>query len=200
MKTLCFAALSLVLTLLSPVCGLAQNEKEIRQVKKMAKAEAKSLTRDGYKLTEIGDLTTEMEKYLTETLRGKKQLVGISGACVSANLAKITAQNNAINEFVNLSGGMVKARITSDMSDVDGVQRDDFVAAFERIVAADIKNEVKFSFSVIREHHHEFFVRAYALVDRDAMYKAKTKALEQALDELGMKEKYGSNISQWAQD
>ena len=115
-----------MLAVCAPV--FAQTSKEIRQAKKLARSEAKQLENDGYKLTEIGDLQAELQDYILESKQGKEQIVGTSGPTVSLNLAKITAENNAINEYVNRTGGMVKARITSDLSDVDGVQRDERTA------------------------------------------------------------------------
>ena len=126
--TMLAAALVLVCT-----PALAQTPKQIRQAKKLAKAEVKSLDKQGYRLSEIGDLKSELTDYILESMMGKEQIVGTSGPSASLNLAKLTAQNSAINEYVNTSGGMVKARITSDLSSVDGVQRDNIVAAFERM-------------------------------------------------------------------
>lgn len=184
------------------VCNpvFAQTKKEIRQAKKLAKSEAKVLEKDGYKLTEIGDLTAKLQDYILQTMQGKEQIVGTSGPSVSLNLAKITAENNAINEYVNRSGGMVKARITSDLSDVDGVQRDNLVAAFERMAVQEVKNDVKFCFSVVKEARRQYDVRTYALVNDDDAHKARMKALEQALAELGLTEKYGSKVSEWIKD
>lgn len=189
------AALLLVCT---PV--LAQSSKEIRQAKKLAKAEAKELESQGYKLSEIGDLKAELTDYILESKKGKEQIIGTSGPSASLNLAKLTAQNNAINEYINKTGGMVKARITSDMSSVDGVQRDNLVAAFERMAVQEVKNDVKFCVTVVREQRRQFDVRVYCLVDSNDLHNAKMKALEQALQELGMAEKYGSKIAEWIEE
>ena len=189
------AALLLVCT---PV--LAQSSKEIRQAKKLARAEAKELESQGYKLSEIGDLKAELTDYILESKKGKEQIIGTSGPSASLNLAKLTAQNNAINEYINKTGGMVKARITSDMSSVDGVQRDNLVAAFERMAVQEVKNDVKFCVTVVREQRRQFDVRVYCLVDSNDLHNAKMKALEQALQELGMAEKYGSKIAEWIEE
>lgn len=194
--------IAVIAAALMVVCApvFAQTSKEIRQAKKLAKSEAKQLENDGYKLTEIGDLRAELQDYILESKQGKEQIVGTSGPTVSLNLAKITAENNAINEYVNRTGGMVKARITSDLSDVDGVQRDNIVAAFERMAVKEVKNDVKFCFSVVKEHRRQYDVRTYCLVDNEEAHNAKMKALEQALAELGLTEKYGSKISEWIQE
>lgn len=180
--------------------AFAQTPKEIRQAKKLAKSEAKELTKEGYKLSEIGDLKTELREYILASKNGKEQIVGVSGPSVSLNLAKVSAENNAINEYVNRSGGMVKARITSDLSDIDGVQRDNLVAAFERMAVQEVKNDVKFCFTLVKERRREYEVRAYALVDSNDAHNAKMKALQQALEELGLTEKYGSKVSEWIKE
>lgn len=196
MKKHLFVVLAAALVLVGTP-AFSKTSKEVRQAKKVAKTEARALEKEGYKLTGIGDLRAELQDYILETREGKEQIVGISGPSVSLNLAKIAAENNAINEYVNRSGGMVKARLTSDLSDVDGVQRDNLVAAFERMAVQEVKNDVKFCFSVVKERRREFSVRTYALVDNGEVHEAKMKALRQALEELGLAEKYGSKISEW---
>lgn len=193
---------AVVAAALMVVCApvFAQSSKEIRQAKKLARSEAKELENDGYKLTEIGDLQAELQEYILESKKGKEQIIGTSGPTVSLNLAKITAENNAINEYVNRTGGMVKARITSDLSEVDGVQRDNLVAAFERMAVKEVKNDVEFCFSVVKEQRRQYDVRTYCLVDNEEAHLAKMKALEQALAELGLTEKYGSKISEWIKE
>lgn len=198
MKRIIPMLVAAVVVVCNPV--FAQTKKEIRQAKKLAKSEAKALEKEGYKLTEIGDLTAKLQDYILESMKGKEQIIGTSGPSVSLNLAKITAENNAINEYVNRSGGMVKARITSDLANVDGVQRDNLVAAFERMAVQEVKNDVTFCFNVVKENRRQFDVRAYALVNNDDAHKARMKALEAALAELGLTEQYGSKISEWIKE
>lgn len=193
--TLLAAAILLVCTPAS-----AQTPKEIRQAKKLARTEAKALENEGYKLSEIGDLKAELTDYILESRQGKEQIIGTSGPSASLNLAKLTAENSALNEYVNRTGGMVKARITSDLSNVDGVQRDNIVAAFERMAVQEVKNDVKFCFTVVKEQRRQYDVRVYCLVDSNDAHNAMMKALEHALQELGMAEQYGSKVSEWIQE
>jgi hypothetical protein len=193
--TLLAAAILLVCTPAS-----AQTSKEIRKAKKLARTEAKALENEGYKLSEIGDLKAELTDYILESMQGKEQIIGTSGPSASLNLAKLTAENSALNEYVNRTGGMVKARITSDLSNVDGVQRDNIVAAFERMAVQEVKNDVKFCFTVVKEQRRQFDVRVYCLVDSNDAHNAMMKALEHALQELGMAEQYGSKVSEWIQE
>lgn len=193
--TLLAAAFLLVCTPAS-----AQTPKEIRQAKKLAKTEAKALEKQGYKLSEIGDLKAELTDYILASMKGREQIIGTSGPSASLNLAKLTAENSALNEYVNRTGGMVKARITSDLSNVDGVQRDNIVAAFERMAVQEVKNDVQFCFTVVKEQRRQYDVRVYCLVDANDAHNAMMKALEHALQELGMAEQYGSKISDWIQE
>lgn len=193
--TLLAAAILLVCTPAS-----AQTSKEIRKAKKLARTEAKALENEGYKLSEIGDLKAELTDYILESMQGKEQIIGTSGPSASLNLAKLTAENSALNEYVNRTGGMVKARITSDLSNVDGVQRDNIVAAFERMAVQEVKNDVKFCFTVVKEQRRQYDVRVYCLVDSNDAHNAMMKALEHALQELGMAEQYGSKVSEWIQE
>lgn len=179
----------------SPV--FAQTKKDEKAAKKEAKIAAKSLKNEGYKLLELGDLQIQLESYLLKTKSGMKQIIGTAEDCMSLNLAKTTALNNAINEYANLSGGMVKGRITSNTSSVNGQQVDDIVAAYERLVLKEIKGEVQTYITLVRENRKSYDVRLYCLVDYDAAHAARMKAMNLALEELELTQDYGSQVSDW---
>lgn len=178
-----------------PVC--AQSSYDIKVAKKEAKIAAKQLTKENFKLLELGDLQLQLESYLVEAKSGKKQVVGTAADCMSINLGKITALNNAINEYAMLSGGIVKGRIASNASNIAGQQVDDIVAAFERLVQKEIKGEIKSCVTLVREHDNKFDVRVYCLVDLESAHAAKMRAMTLALEELKLSQEYGSQISDW---
>ena len=190
-----FSILIATIVAFSPV--YAQTKKDAKTAKKEAKLAAKDLQREGYKLLELGDLQIQLEDYLLKAKSGQKQIVGTAEGCMSLNLAKTTALNNAINEYATMSGGMVKGRITSNTSSINGQQVDDIVAAYERLVLKEIKGEIQTCVTLVKETKKKFDVRVYCLVDYDAAHAARMKAMRLALEELELTQKYGTEVSNW---
>lgn len=191
----------IVLMILAAIVAIgpvaAQSNREIRAAKREAKTAAKQLKRDGFKLLELGDLQMQLEDYLLRAKAGCKQIVGTADNCMSINLGKTTALNNAINEYATLSGGVVKGRITTSTSNISGQQADDIVAAYERLVLKEIKGEIQTCITLVRQNKKNYDVRVYCLVDYDAAHAAKMKAMQLALEELNLAQQYGSAISDW---
>ncbi len=176
---------------------MAQTKQEIKAAKKEAKLVAKRLTNEGYKLLELGDMQLQLQDYLTKAKGGCKQIVGTAESCMTINLGKTTALNNAINEYATMSGGIVKGRITSNASSINGTQVDDIVAAYERLVLKEIKGEIQTCVTLVRENKKNYDVRVYCLVDYDAAHAARMKAMTLALEELKLSQEYGSQVSDW---
>lgn len=183
------------LVAIAPVA--AQSSKDVRAAKKEAKTAAKQLKKEGFKLLELGDLQMQLQDYLVRAKAGCKQIVGTADNCMSINLGKTTALNNAINEYATLSGGVVKGRITTNTSNISGQQADDIVAAYERLVLKEIKGEIQTCITLVRQNKKNYDVRVYCLVDYDAAHAAKMKAMQLALEELNLAQQYGSAISDW---
>lgn len=184
-----------ILVAATPV--FAQSNKDVKAAKKEAKTAAKQLKKEGFKLLELGDIEVQLGDYLVKAKSGQKQIVGTADDCMSVNLGKTTALNNAINEYATLSGGMVKGRITSNTSNISGQQVDDIVAAYERLVLKEIKGEIQTCVTLVRENKKHFDVRVYCLVDYDAAHAARMKAMRLALEELELTQAYGSKVSDW---
>ena len=115
MKKMVMAAIAIIIAI-SPV--FAQSAQDVKAAKKEAKIAAKQLTKEGYKLLELGDMKLQLESYMAKAKAGCKQIVGTAEDCMTVNLGKTTALNNAINEYATLSGGVVKGRITSNTSNI----------------------------------------------------------------------------------
>lgn len=177
--------------------AFAQSKRDAKAAKKEAKIATKELKKEGYKLLELGDLQIQLEDYLLKAKSGQKQIVGTAEGSMSLNLGKTIALNNAINEYATMSGGMVKGRITSNASSINGQQVDDIVAAYERLVLKEIKGEIQTCVTLVKESKKKYDVRVYCLVDYDAAHAARMKAMRLALEELELSQKYGSQISDW---
>jgi len=194
-KKMIFAALLLVV---ATALG-AQTKQVLRSAKTEAAAAARTLKKEGFKMVELGDLQSRLEQFFVKISSGCVQVVGMSENCISSNLAKMTAINNAANEYASNAGGMVRGRIVSDAGTITGEQVDAIVAAYERIVLKEIKGELVPFVSVIKKNGKKggYDGRAYCLVDLDYAHEARMKAMERALEETKYMEKYGSMISDW---
>jgi len=175
----------------------AQTKAELRSVKSEAAAAAKTVKKEKFKMVELGDIQKRLEQYFTKVNSGCAQVVGIAENCTTSNLAKLTALNNAVVEYASNSGGMVRGRITSDASTMTPDQIDAIVAAYERIICKEMKGELVPFITLLRDRKSGTDARVYCLVDVESAHAAKIRAMEIALEESRLAEKYGSQISDW---
>ena len=178
----------------------AQSAKDVRSAKKEAKASAKEAYKDGYKMLEAGDLETRIAKHLEKVYAGTAfQIVNTAEGKRSLNMAKTIARNNVLNEHAEQARSMVKGRVTSDMQDVNEVQRENFVAAYERLICAELNGEVRVSYTLVRHNKKEntYDVKLVCLVDYDAAHQVHLNAIKRAAEEQKLAQQYGTKISEW---
>ena len=175
----------------------APGRKEIKEARREAKAADRQLRMGGYKQVELGSTVSRLEQFFLKTAAGCRQVVGTADGCMSLNLAKLTALSNAANEYAVLEGGEVRGRIVSSATNLSGQQADDLVASFERLVEKEIRGELVPYVTCYRERGGLYETRIYCLVDIDTALKARRHALEVALEEHALAEKYGSLVSDW---
>ena len=184
-----------MLVAFAPVYG--QTKSDINTARKEASAAAKALKRDGFKAIELGDIKTRLEKYFLKVNAGCAQVIGVAENCMSTNLAQVTALANAANQYALLAGGNVRGRILSSTSSLSGQQVDNIVSSFERLVEKDIRGELVPYITAVREKRGRYAVKAYCIVDIDAAYQVRRRAMEIALEEQALAEQYGSMVSAW---
>lgn len=194
------------LVVLAPSFAKGDNEdikaarREAKQARKEAVAAGKVLGKDGFRCYDPGTPSYPLERYFLKVNAGCTGIIGTSGPCVTENLAKVTALANAANEYAMLQGGRVRGRLVSTASAMSGQQADNIVASFERVVEKNIRGELLPCAIYYRERGGRYQVRAYCIVDEDAAARARRHALEIALEEAGLTERYGSMISDWIGD
>lgn len=189
------------LMLLAPCFGqdneVKISKKEIQEAGKQARAAEKILRKQGFKSFELGNATANLENYFLKVGSGCGSIVGTSTACISENLAKLTALANAANEYAVLQGGTVRGRIVSSASSLSGAQVDNLVASFERLVEKDIRGELIPCAYFYKERGSMYSARAYCIIDEEAASKARRHAMELALAEHDLMARYGSMVSDW---
>lgn len=175
----------------------AKGKSEERDIRKEAKAAARQLRKDGYSILGVGELENQLTLYLTKVRGGCTQIIGTADGCMSINLGKVTALNNAANEYATLSGGLVKGRLTTSVIGISDEQADDLVGAYERLVYKNIQGELVSPVMVYRKTRDGYDVRAYCLVDYDASGLAQQAAFRRALETSGLAQEFGSQLSDW---
>lgn len=178
----------------------AQSNKEIRAAKKEAKVAAKEAVREGYKMLEPGDLETRIAKHLEQIYAGKAfQIVNSAEGKRSVNMAKSQARNNVLNEHAEYAKSLVKGRVASDLQDVNEVQAEHYVAAYERLVLAQLNGEVKVSYTLVRHNKktNTYDVKLVCLIDYDAAHEAHMNSLKRAAEQQEAAQQFGTNISKW---
>lgn len=187
--------LAAALVALAPID--AQDRKVVRSAQKDAQSAAKAIRKDGYRTLELGDAETRLQAYFLKVYEGGTEIVGTAEGCISTNLAKITALTNAANEYAIREGGVIRGRIISGASNITGEQLDNLVASFERLVQAQIRGQLVPYVTCIRDARGSYSARIYCIVDENAVKSAKSRAMEQALEEQSLAEEYGSMVSEW---
>jgi len=187
----------LICTLMFSGSMYAQSKQEIKEAEKVAKSQAKQLTKDGWKLLESGTLEAVLKTHcLKKKTADVEEIVGTANKMRSINLGKTTARNNAMNEYAESAKSMIRGRITTDLRDIDENQVENLVSGYERLVLKEINGEVKSSYTLYRENKDgKYDVRGYFLVDLESASKARKRAMELALEESELAHKYGNEIS-----
>lgn len=181
-----------------PVTLSAREGKEMKNATKAARETARALKKEGFRPVEYGDGTAGLARYFSKVGEGCQGFVGTADACISVNLAKITAQTNVANEYALAAGGRIRGRVTSSTSHIGDEQLDDIIAAYERLIIHDIRGELSTSITFVKkERNGRYCVRVFCVVDNDAAHSARLKAIQRSLEETGMAEAYGSMVSDW---
>lgn len=178
----------------------AQSSKIARQAKKEAKKAVKDAEKEGYKMLEVGDLETRIAKHLEKIHAGTAfEIVNTAEGKRSVNMAKSIARNNILNEHAESARSIVKGRVANDLHDVNERQAENFVAAYERLVCAELNGEVRVSYTLVRHNKKQntYDVKLVCLVDYDSAHKIHLNAIKRAAEEQKMAQQYGTKISEW---
>ena len=112
----------------------------------------------------------------------------------SVNSAKAKARNNAINEYVEYSKSIVKARINTELNDVAGEEQENYIGAYERLIVKELQGGIFHAPDVVL-YKEGYNVRLYYLIDNNAAEKAVRNAMKQAAEESGMAHDHAEGIS-----
>ena len=197
----CIICFFLLLSITNITC--AQNKQLKKQYSKMYKVKIKEYKKEVWKL-DSSSKTLEvalLEHYKKLKDSNYQEIVGITSNCRSINICRQAAYNNAIITYANFAVSTIKGRIISDAnldaSDVEANNEfDKFYAAYERIVRMEIQNGVlESSYNIKRKNGDLNEYQVYFLVNEDKALQARKKAMQRALEETQLAQKYANEIS-----
>ncbi len=199
----------LSMAMIMPSCSTTSKLEKARE--KQYKTKMKEFNKEGWKVYGTArSLDVALLEYYEELKNeGVIEVMGVASAFVSKNVGSNAALNSAINRYAQTAASNVRGRIVSDLfGNADDVpaEFDKFYAAYENRVEKEIKGELRPSFSVIRSKgknekgQETFEMQTYCLVNESAASKARIRALEDALKESEVAQKYAKQVSDFVQE
>ena len=172
---------------------------------KQFKTKLKSLAKDGW---EISGTSRTLEVALYEHYEKLKmpdytELSGEVSNCISINVCRQTALNNAILYYAQQASSFLKARVAGDQqinSTAVGSEFDKVYTAYERLVAAEIKGEIEESFSIVRKNGDVKEYKTFFLVNEKKAGEKRLRALENAFKETSVAQEYAKKISEFVKE
>lgn len=190
-KTLLFGLICLF-----SLCAISV-QAQTKEEKKDLKKELKALEKQGWKSTRSGGLSTAMKRH-SQKLNSDPNLEELSGTATNVKTLKIgetKAREDAISQYVDYCGGMVKARIVSNVNDVNEADADNIVAGYERKLAQAFQKELIPSYYRYQEENGRYNVIGYFIINLNTAQKNSENALKEALEESGLAIDYANSIS-----
>ena len=174
--------------------------------KKALKAKVKEFNKEGWKIfgsTSTLDYALErhMIKMQSEDAIG---VPGIASSFKSKNVGKQMALNSAMTNYASMMDSEIKGKVVSDMQgdgEFSETEFEKFYAAFKRSVQTTIKDELKESFSIIRDKGNGTSeMQTFFIVDKHAASQARVRALEQAGKESVAAQLYAKVVQKFIEE
>lgn len=185
---------------------VAQDSNVVKRSMKEIKKSVKSAEKEGWvPENRLSSLIKEFMDHESKITENTVELIGNANNQKTKAMAKSRAYNNVYNEYASTKGGKIKARILSEMKDIDGEQTDNFVSAFERALVVEIKDYIKPSFCIFKQlPNGNYDAITYHLLDnvkaKEAEKTAMQKAVEEAAKEVVDIKKYASELSEFIEE
>ena len=181
------------------------SKEAVKKRRKMARSKIKELKKDGWKID--GSKTLEIalsDHYDKLEVENSQELVS-DATCKSIGVCKEKMFDDACRNYASYANSFVKGRVTSDkntdQSDLKAnAEFDKMYAAYERLVAKNIKGEVKPSLTIYKENEGIKQYRTFYVVNEDEAAKARLNAIKQASEETKVAQEYAKKISDFVNE
>ena len=174
--------------------------------KKAMKAKLKEFKKEGWKI--FGSTSTidlALEKHMLKMQSEDAiEVPGIASSFKSKNVGKQMALNSAMTNYASMMDSEIKGKVVSDMQgdgEFSETEFEKFYAAFKRSVQTTIKDELKESFSIIRDKGNGTSeMQTFFIVDKKAASQARVRALEQAGKESVAAQLYAKVVQKFIEE
>ena len=174
--------------------------------KKAMKAKLKEFKKEGWKI--FGSTSTidlALEKHMLKLQSEDAiEVPGIASSFKSKNVGKQMALNSAMTNYASMMDSEIKGKVVSDMQgdgEFSETEFEKFYAAFKRSVQTTIKDELKESFSIIRDKGNGTSeMQTFFVVDKHAASQARVRALEQAGKESVAAQLYAKVVQKFIEE
>ena len=174
--------------------------------KKALKAKVKEFNKEGWKI--FGSTSTidlALEKHMIKLQSEDAiEVPGIASSFKSKNVGKQMALNSAMTYYASMMDSEIKGKVVSDMQgdgEFSETEFEKFYAAFKRSVQTTIKDELKESFSIIRDKGNGTSeMQTFFIVDKKAASQARVRALEQAGKESVAAQLYAKVVQKFIEE
>lgn len=207
----------IIICLLTVCLGLSMNanaqsayaKQKAKQQKKEYKQKIKKLSKEGWQIFGSSH-TLEMallDHYEALEKDGVSEVVGYATSA-SKNVGKDKLMMSACTSYAQQIGSNIKGRIVEDMGSMLTTEElsefDHFYSAYENKVKAEIRGELRPSYSIFREEEvhgkKAFEFEAYYIVDEAAASRARIRAFENAAKESAIAQKYADRVSKFIEE
>lgn len=168
----------------------------LKAQQKEAKKKEKEYKKKGWEIMGSRTMEVALLKHYTKLLElGDNGLDydGSSTRTKSKNLGEQMALNNALVKYAQRANSTVKGRIANEMNfdSATGEEFEKFMAMYERLVEAKLKNVLIPSYSVIKSYPDGTYdITSVFIVDESKARNARQGALEDAIKEANLSGKY----------
>ena len=174
--------------------------------KKSLKAKVKEFKKQGWQI--FGSTSTidlALEKHMLKLQSDDAiEVPGIASSFKSKNVGKQMALNSAMTNYASMMDSEIKGKVVSDMQgdgEFSETEFEKFYAAFKRSVQTTIKDELKESFSIIRDKGNGTSeMQTFFIVDKHAASQARVRALEQAGKESVAAQLYAKVVQKFIEE
>ena len=181
-----------------------------RQMQKEASRKAKYLSKAGWT---IHDTQNSLEQAITlhyQALQDESvlEIVGVASSVMSKNVGKQAALNNACNEYARQATNHFKSQCNYQPFAIDD-EYDRLEKTFDKyelLVAKEIKNALRPSFTIIRTKRKDnngkavFEMMTFYLVNEGEAMKVRKAAMMSVIEEGETLQQYSNTISKFAQE
>lgn len=175
--------------------------------KKEMKQKMKDYKKGGYEILGSRSMEVALLKHYSKLNElGDNGMVfeGYAANSKSKNSVEQMAINNATIKYAQKAGSTVKGRVVSDIF-ADGTNNEGefekLYAAYERLIEQKVRNVLEPSYSVIRKNADGTYeIQSFFIVDETKARTARKAALENALTESKLANKYADSVREFVND